>query len=98
VHSRQYKGCDRQTQEGNKMSKKSTAVTLAAESAGAIAERFNAVEAEARRVAEEMEGRTIARAFLGKDGVHALLTDKHGVTIEIAAGQVGLTVKETGDG
>jgi len=69
------------------MKEKSKAITVAAQNAGAIASR-------AHRIQAEEAGRTIARAFLGKDGVHALLTDAHGTTIEIAEGKIALTVRQ----
>jgi hypothetical protein len=72
---------------------KSTAVTVAAQSSAGVMARFNAVEAEARRISEEANGRTIARAFLGQDGVHALLTDEHGTTLEIAGGKIAVSVR-----
>lgn len=71
--------------------KKSTAITIAASSAAA---RWHAVETTARRLDEEQTGGRLVRALLGKNGLHAVISDGKS-TLEVADGQVALSVKQT---
>jgi hypothetical protein len=68
------------------------AVREAAESAGRVVARWNAVETEAARVHEEGQGRNLLRAVAGEDGIHAIIRDKHGATMEIAGGKIAVTI------
>ena len=68
------------------------AVTAAAESAGKAMARWQAVELAAQSVADADTGRKLVQAFAGKDGVHALIRDQHGVVLEIAAGKLAVTI------
>jgi hypothetical protein len=68
------------------------AVTQAAGEAGRVMARWNAVETEAARVHEEGQGRNLLRAVAGEDGIHAIIRDKHGATIEIAGGKIAVTI------
>jgi hypothetical protein len=60
--------------------------------AAAAGKRMQALEAQA----EEIHARTMqtctARIVSGPDGVHALIRDSHGVTVEISGGNVALAV------
>ena len=69
--------------------KKSTAITLAASTAAA---RWNAVESVANRIHEEQSGANLVRALLGKNGLHAVISDGKS-TLEVSDGQVALSVK-----
>jgi hypothetical protein len=73
---------------------KSKSLTIAASDAGGIMKRFQAVEAEAQRVHEESQGRALVRALLDSDGLHAVISDQHGATLEIAGGKVAVSVKQ----
>ena len=68
------------------------AVREAAESAGKAMSRWNAVEDEAARVHEDGQGRNLLRAIVGEDGIHAIIRDKHGATMEIAGGKLAVTI------
>jgi hypothetical protein len=68
------------------------AVTLAAREAGSIMARWQAVELAAQTVHEADTGRKLLQALAGKDGVHALIRDQHGVTMEIAGGKIAVTI------
>jgi hypothetical protein len=68
------------------------AVTHAAESAGKAMARWQAVELAAQAVSDADTGRKLVQAFAGKDGVHALIRDQHGVTMEIAGGKIAVTI------
>jgi hypothetical protein len=68
------------------------AVTQAAREAGAIMARWQAVELAAQAVHEADTGRKLVQALAGKDGVHALIRDQHGVTMEIASGKLAVTI------
>jgi hypothetical protein len=68
------------------------AVTQAAQSAGRAMARWNAVETEAERVHEEGQGRNLLRAVAGEDGIHAIIRDKYGATMEIAGGKLAVTI------
>ena len=68
------------------------AVTIAARAAGAVMSRWNAVELAAQTVHEADTGRKLVQALAGKDGIHALVRDQHGVTMEIAAGKIAVTI------
>ena len=69
--------------------KKSTAITLAASTA---ASRWSAVESVANRMHEQQSGANIVRALLGKNGLHAVISDGKS-TLEVSDGQVALSVK-----
>jgi hypothetical protein len=71
------------------------AVTLAAGKAGAVMARWNAVELAAQAVHESDTGRKLVQAPAGKDGIHALVRDQHGVTMEIAGGKIAVTIAAT---
>lgn len=77
-------------------SKSSTAVTVAASNAGMIAERFQAVEAEASRIHAEQSGAALVRALVDGSGLHAVLSDGK-ATIEVCGGKVALSVAQTGE-
>jgi hypothetical protein len=67
-------------------------VTQAAREAGSVMARWQAVELAAQAVHESDTGRKLVQAIAGKDGVHALIRDQHGVTLEIAGGTVAVSV------
>ena len=67
------------------------AVTQAAREAGSVMARWNAVELAAQAVHEADTGRKLVQVA-GKDGVHALIRDQHGVTMEIAGGKIAVTI------
>jgi hypothetical protein len=68
------------------------AVTAAAREAASVLARWNAVELAAQDVHESDTGRKLVQALAGKDGVHALIRDQHGVTMEIAGGKIAVTI------
>jgi hypothetical protein len=68
------------------------AVTAAAREAGAVMARWNAVEIAAQAVHESDTGRKLVQALAGQDGIHALVRDQHGVTMEIAGGKIAVTI------
>ena len=68
------------------------AVTQAAREAGSVMARWNAVELAAQAVSETDTGRKLVQAMAGADGVHALIRDQHGVTMEIAGGKIAVTI------
>ena len=72
---------------------KSKSIAVAAQSAGAIATRFSSVETEATRIHAEQSGARVVRALLGEQGIHAVLSDQHGATLEICGGQVAVSIK-----
>jgi hypothetical protein len=71
------------------------AVTIAAREAGSVMARWQAVELAAQAVSDADTGRKLVQAFAGKDGVHALIRDQHGVTMEIASGKLAVTIAAT---
>ena len=71
------------------------AVTQAAREAGSVMARWNAVELAAQAVSETDTGRKLVQAMAGADGVHALIRDQHGVTMEIAGGKIAVTIAAT---
>jgi hypothetical protein len=71
------------------------AVTAAARAAGTVMARWQAVELAAQAVHESDTGRKLVQALAGKDGVHALIRDQHGVTMEIAGGKIAVTIAAT---
>jgi hypothetical protein len=77
-----------------KTSKIVPAVTVAAREAGAILARWGAVERAAQAVHEDDTGRKLVQALAGRDGIHALIRDQHGVTLEVAGGQIAVTIAE----
>ena len=68
------------------------AVSLAAREAAAVMARWQAVELAAQTAHEADTGRRLVQAMAGKDGVHALIRDQHGVTMEIAGGKIAVTI------
>jgi hypothetical protein len=68
------------------------AVTQAAREAGVVMARWNAVELAAQAVHEADTGRKLVQAMAGKEGIHALVRDQHGVVIEIAGGKIAVTI------
>ncbi len=73
------------------MAIKKTSIAVAANSAAAIARRFEAVEREAERIHTEQTGAAIVRALLGGAGLHAVITDGK-ATLEICNGKVAVSV------
>jgi adenine C2-methylase RlmN of 23S rRNA A2503 and tRNA A37 len=63
-----------------------------AREAGTVMARWQAVELAAKAVHESDTGRKLVQAMAGKDGVHALIRDQHGVTMEIACGKLAVTI------
>ncbi len=72
---------------------KPNAITVAAETASAIAKLFTAVEAEAQRIDQEQTGSRFVRALVRGGKIHALIQDGK-TTIEVADGQVALSVTQ----
>jgi hypothetical protein len=68
------------------------AVTQAAREAASVMARWQAVELAAQAAHEADTGRKLVQALAGKDGVHALIRDQHGVTMEIAGGKIAVTI------
>ena len=75
-------------------SENNKSITIAASNAGAIVKRFSTVETEAARIHAEREGAALARVIAGPGGIHLLMTDRHGTTLEIAEGRIAATVRE----
>ena len=72
------------------------AVTHAAAcEAGSVMACCQAVEIAAQAVHEADTGRKLVQAMAGADGVHALIRDQHGVTMEIAGGKIAVTIAAT---
>jgi len=72
------------------MTKSSRSLTTLA---AGVLKRFAAVEADANRIHEEQGGRQIARAVMTDEGLHILMQDQHGTSLEIAGGKLAVGVK-----
>ena len=68
---------------------KSKAIAIAASAAGAVAKRFQAVEAEASRIHAEQSGAQLVRALLQGGKLPAIVSDGKS-TIEVCNGRVAL--------
>jgi len=62
--------------------------------ASGILKRLAAVEHAAQQAHDDtQDSKIIARATLTSDGLHVLLQDQHGASLEIAGGQLAVAVK-----
>jgi len=73
------------------MAKKSKAITIAAQSAGAV--RFASVEREATKIHQQETGARFMRAVSGEQGLHVLFSDG-GTTVEVAGGKFAVSVRQ----